>query len=175
MVSHVDVFPTLCGLLGIDAPDWLQGVSFVPLLRGERHDVREEVFAEVNYHAAYEPMRCVRTDRWKYIRRYYERSGPVLPNCDDSPSKELWLEHGWAEQAPPCEALFDLIFDPHETNNLAGDPEHDQILEDMRTRLDSWMQETGDPLLKGDVPAPSGARITLQDERSPGGESRIAD
>ncbi|MFO7958947.1 MAG: sulfatase [Candidatus Brocadiia bacterium] len=175
MVSHVDVFATLCELLEIEPPDWLQGVSFAPLLRGDVEQVREEVFAEVNYHAAYEPMRCVRTARWKYIRRYYDRRGPVLPNCDNSPSKDLWLEHGWSEQAPPQEALFDLVFDPHETNNVAGDAGHRSALDDMRERLDRWMEETDDPLLEGDVPAPKGARITRQDERNPGGESYVVE
>lgn len=173
MVSHVDVFPTLCDLLDMGQPASLQGVSVVPMLKGEAESVREEVFAEVNYHAAYEPMRCVRTRRWKYIRRYYQRSGPVLPNCDDSPSKDLWLAHGWANHAPPHEALFDLVFDPHEAHNLATQPEHQHVLDQMRGRLDRWMHETRDPLLQGEVPAPKGARITCQDELRPGGKSYI--
>ena len=173
MVSHVDVFPTLCELLEIESPDWLQGVSFAPMLRGETDAVREEVFAEVNYHAAYEPMRCVRTRRWKYIRRYHDRDGPVLPNCDNSPSKSLWMEHGWAEHTPPPEALFNLVFDPHETNNLADDPHHRDALEEMRGRLDRWLEQTDDPLLHGKVPAPKGARVTLQDEIDPHGQSYV--
>ncbi|MGD2176110.1 MAG: hypothetical protein PVJ27_11955 [Candidatus Brocadiaceae bacterium] len=117
----------------------------------------------------------MRTRRWKYIRRYYERGGPVLPNCDNSPSKDLWLEHGWADHAPPREALFDLIFDPHEVSNLATDAEHQRVLEEMRRRLHRWMTETNDPLLEGDVPAPKGARVTRQDELEPGGESYVVD
>ncbi|MFO7955934.1 MAG: sulfatase [Candidatus Brocadiia bacterium] len=166
MVSHVDIFPTLCDYLGIEPPDWLQGVSFMPLVRGEAEQVREEVFAEVNYHAAYEPMRCVRTPRWKYIRRFYDRESPVLPNCDDSPSKELWLRDGWDQMAPPQEALYDLVFDPHETDNLCGDPRAADALTDMRARLERWMVETEDPLLEGDVPAPRGAQVNDPDARS---------
>lgn len=43
LVSHVDVFPTLCELLGLARPPWLQGVSFLPLVRGETDQVRSEV------------------------------------------------------------------------------------------------------------------------------------
>ncbi|MBM3190888.1 MAG: sulfatase, partial [Chloroflexi bacterium] len=35
MVSHTDIFPTLCELLDIEAPAWLQGRSIMPLVRGE--------------------------------------------------------------------------------------------------------------------------------------------
>ncbi len=35
MVSHLDIFPTFCEYLGIEPPDWLQGVSFMPMVRGE--------------------------------------------------------------------------------------------------------------------------------------------
>src|SRR6266849_3914765 len=35
LISHIDIFPTLCDLLQIDPPAWLQGSSFMPLLRGE--------------------------------------------------------------------------------------------------------------------------------------------
>ena len=35
MVSHADVFPTLCDLLDIDPPDWLQGKSMTSLVDEE--------------------------------------------------------------------------------------------------------------------------------------------
>ena len=57
--------------------------------------LRDEIFAEVNYHAAYEPMRCVRSEGYKYIRRYDGRERLVLPNIDETPAKQLLLEHGW--------------------------------------------------------------------------------
>ncbi|MFO7955933.1 MAG: sulfatase [Candidatus Brocadiia bacterium] len=167
LVSHVDIFPTVCQYLDIEPPDWLQGVSFLPLLQGETDQGREEVFGEVNYHAAYEPKRCVRTERWKYIRRFDDRDSPVLPNCDDSPTKSLWMEAGWADMAPPQEALYDLVFDPHEAHNLVGAPRAEEALKDMRARLQRYMVETDDPLLDGEVPAPKGARLNDPDGVSP--------
>jgi arylsulfatase A-like enzyme len=167
LVSHVDIFPTVCDLLRIERPAWLQGVSMLPLVRGEREEVREEVFAEVNYHAAYEPMRAVRTRRWKYIRRYDDRRSPVLPNCDDSPSKDVWLANGWQNLAPEREALYDLVFDPNETCNLAGAPRAAEALADMRGRLERWMYKTDDPLLRGPIPAPEGAQVNDPDGMSP--------
>ncbi|MBN1247766.1 MAG: sulfatase [Anaerolineae bacterium] len=167
LVSHIDIFPTLCDLLGIEPPPWLQGVSLMPLIRGEATDVRDEVFTEVNYHAAYEPMRAIRTKRWKYIRRFDDRRGPVLPNCDDSPSKSLWLEHGWAEMAPDTEALFDLAFDPNEAHNLVSDPRAQAVLAELRAQLGAWMHATGDPLLAGRIAAPAGAVVNDPDGLSP--------
>ncbi len=173
MVGHIDLFPTVCDLLGIEPPPWLQGVSLMPMIRGEAEAVRDEIFTEVNYHAAYEPMRSIRTKRWKYIRRYDDRDAPVLPNCDDSPSKTLWLDNGWAELAPDREALFDLVFDPNEAHNLVGDPRADDVLSDLRARLDRWMEATDDPLLKGRIPAPAGAVVNDPDGLSPREEPRL--
>ena len=138
----------------------------MPLVRGEKEETREEVFAEVNYHAAYEPMRCVRTRRWKYIRRWTP-GRPILPNCDASPSKTCWLDAGWAAQEPPEEALYDVIFDPNEQNNRVGSPAAQDALTDMRQRLDRWMHETDDPLLTGHVPAPEGSKVDPQDALDP--------
>jgi len=174
LVSHVDVFPTICDLLGIEQPAWIEGRSMMPLVRGEADEINEAIFSEVTYHAAYEPMRCVRTRRWKYIRRFEERTGPVLPNCDDSLSKTLWMENGWKDHAPAMEQLYDLVFDPNETNNLAGDRAFAGPLGEMRDRLDRHMAETDDPLLAGPVPAPSGAKFSNPDGLSPREEPMVA-
>jgi arylsulfatase A-like enzyme len=175
MVSHIDLFPTICDLLGVAPPPWLQGVSLMPLVRGEVEAVREAVFMQINYHAAFEPMRSVRTARWKYIRRYDGRSRPVLPNCDDSPSKTAWLEQGWGEQPPAQEMLYDLVFDPNEAQNLASSERHGAILAEMRARLERWQQETADPL-KPDgsgIPTPPGAVVNDPDDLSPQGKTRL--
>jgi N-sulfoglucosamine sulfohydrolase len=167
MVSQLDLFPTICDLLDIEKPGWLQGVSMMPLLRGEKQSIRDELFAEVNYHAAYEPKRAVRTDRWKYIRHFGARRTPVLPNCDDSLSKDVWLEHGWKQRAVEPEQLYDLVFDPAERRNVAADPSLARVLDDLRSRLDRWMRETHDPLLTGAVRAPAGAVVNDPDGISP--------
>jgi len=174
MVSHIDVFPTICDLLEIEHPQWLQGKSMIPLIRGETDEINEEIFSEVTYHAAYEPQRAIRTQRWKYIRRFEERHTPVLPNCDDSLSKDVWMKHGWRERPVPQEQLYDLIFDPNETHNLVGEPLMAVVLDEMLGRLERWMRSTDDPLLKGPVPAPSGARFNDPDGISPQEEALVA-
>jgi len=167
MVSHLDLCPTICDLLNIEKPAWLQGKSLLPLMRGETRELHDEIFAEVNYHAAYEPMRAVRSERWNYIRHFGGRQHPVLPNCDDSPSKDLWLKNGWRDHIVPQEQLFDVIFDPNETRNLAGDPAYAEALTGMRDRLDAWMKRTEDPLPRGPVKAPPGAVVNDPDGTSP--------
>lgn len=163
MVSHMDVFPTLCELLDIAPPECLQGKSLLPLIQGKEEQIHDELFAEVNYHASYEPMRSVRTDRWKYIRRYTNRRKPTLPNCDEGETKSFWVEHGWANSAIEEEMLYDLILDPMEQSNLVDDIDCLPVLFDMRTRLNRWMTETDDPLLAGPIPLPDGAIVTDPD------------
>ncbi len=173
LVSHVDLFPTICEIVGIEPPAHLQGTSLLPLATGQPA-VRDEIFAEVNFHAAYDPARAVRTDRWKLIRHYdAEMTTPVLPNCDDSEAKAVWLEHGWGQRPKQMERLYDLIFDPNETQNLAADPAHAEVLAMMRGRLQRWMEATEDPLLVGEVKAPRGARINDKRGASPRDEPHV--
>jgi arylsulfatase A-like enzyme len=173
LVSHVDVVPTLCELVGVDPPDWTQGISFLSLTDGRAVRVRDDVFAEGTYHAAYEPQRMIRTDRWKYIRRFEPRAAPVLPNVDDSPSKDVWVEHGWPGWLLDDQQLYDLVLDPNESRNLATDPAYQHVLDDLRDRLKRWMAETGDPLLDGPVAAPPGAEVNDPDQRSAGDPTTI--
>lgn len=167
LVSLIDIFPTVCDVTGIEPPSHLQGKSLLPLVRGDVDRLHEEVYAEQNYHAAYEPTRCVRTERYKYIRRYDERENLVLPNADTTAAKEYLLEHGWRDQPRDQEMLFDLVFDPNEHNNLVGSSDYAEVLADMRRRLDEWMKATDDPILQGPIPAPEGAKLNDPDQSSP--------
>ena len=173
LVSQVDIFPTVCDLAGIPPPHWLQGRSMLPLLRGAG-EIRDEVFAEGTYHAAYEPQRAIRTRRWKYIRRFDDRRTPVVVNTDDGPAKNAWLAAGWAERAVPPEELYDLVLDPAEGENLIDRDEHAAVARDLRARLLRWMAETGDPLLDGPVDPPPGAEYNEQDQISPREPTRIS-
>jgi N-sulfoglucosamine sulfohydrolase len=167
LISHVDFFPTVCDYIGIEKPAWLQGKSFLPVLEGKATEINEQIFAEVNYHAAYEPKRAVRTRRWKYIRRFGNKKTPVLPNCDDSPSKEVWLKAGWGQQILDEESLYDLLFDPTEHNNLINNLAQREVAQEMRDRLHQWMLATNDPLLNGFVAAPPGAMVNDPNGISP--------
>ena len=147
MTSHLDIFPTVCDLLEIESPPWLRGKSLLPLVSQETPKLHDELFFEINDHAAYEAVRAVRTERWKYIRRIDEHRTPVLLNCDNGESKSLWLNHGWEHQPVPEESLYDLVFDPNETNNLVGHAASQAILTVMRECLMRWMESTNDSLL----------------------------
>lgn len=153
LVSQIDLFPTLCDLLAIARPAWLQGRSIMPLIRREVDRIRDETFAEVTYHAAYEPQRSVRTTRWKYIRRFADPPSPGT-NCDTGLSKDLWRRSGWPTRFYESEQLYDLVLDPDETDNLIADPASGKPLRELRGRLERWMRETDDPLLHGPVLPP---------------------
>ncbi len=168
LASQVDIFPTLCDLLSIDRPAWLQGISLMPLVRGETKHVREEIHGEVTYHGVYEPQRCVRTTRWKYIRRFddvlaprsaeggaWPRTSPFeqsLPNTGPGISRDVMINSGVGARLPAAEELFDLVMDPMERVNLTADPAFGRVLLHMRARLERWMRESGDPLLSGKGP-----------------------
>jgi arylsulfatase A-like enzyme len=172
-ISHLDVYPTLCELAGTEPPGWLQGKSLMPLVRGEVDRLHDAIFAETTYHAAYQPHRAIRTERWKYIRRFDEYPHPVLANCDDSDTKDLWVEAGWGEETVPTEQLYDLVLDPQEGRNVAAEPARAGVVAELRERLEAWMRETDDPLLEGPVPPPPGAIVNEQSQVSPDDPVRI--
>ncbi|MBI2925819.1 MAG: sulfatase-like hydrolase/transferase [Verrucomicrobia bacterium] len=57
-----DLFPTVCDLAGVRAPEGLEGRSLAPILRGQRKRVRSEIFG-----AYRDVQRMVRDERWKLI------------------------------------------------------------------------------------------------------------
>jgi len=169
LVSHLDLYPTLCDLAGLKKPDRLQGMSLLPLLEGKTDSLRNEIFGEVTYHAAYEPMRCIRTKRYKLIKRFDENLNIVASNIDDCTGKTFLVNSGYLEKPHQREMLFDLYLDPLERVSRIDDPGYLKIYNDLNKRLLDWMDNTNDPLLTGrKVKKPEGAVVNSQDCLSPG-------
>ena len=167
LVSHLDVFPTLCEYLALDPPDWLVGQSFMPACRGETDEGDESIFASHHYAgdlARYDIKRSIRTDRYKLIRLLPD---PQASDFEQAVKTETLISGRPTEDWPETERrlhalsegdlLFDLALDPSERVNVAHRPGYAEVRRDLGARLDAWMTRTDDPALRGQVPPPPGA------------------
>ena len=109
-VSLVDLFPTLCDLVDIPAPDELDGRSLVPLIEGHADDWQNTVYSEL-WRVLNGPSVMVKQDSLKYFR--FDNGA------------------GWPEQ------LFDLSSDPDECNNLIDNPTYAEVLTGLRAKVDA--------------------------------------
>ena len=160
------MFPTICDILDLPKPEWLQGVSLVPLFINTEEVVREEIFTEISFHAAYEPVRSIRTKRYKLIKRYDQDQSPVPANADGCPAKSDLIEAGYyIKNYFDNILLFDLKVDPLEKNNLAKHVLYKDILDVMVEKLQQWMKQTDDPLLCNDnqILIPKGGLVNKRD------------
>jgi len=155
LVSQLDLYPTLCDLLGLERKPWLQGQSLMPLIAGQQDSIRSEIFAEQTYHGRLEPLRCIRTERYKLVLRHFE-TGPLMRQ--DGPSTPVMEAAGYYDRPTGPLELFDLYLDPWEHHNRAAGPTYQDVLSDLKGRLEIWMAETGDPFPTGKFPEPPGGK-----------------
>ena len=123
----------------------------------------------MTFHAAYEPQRAVRTERWKYIRRFGDYPHPVLANCDDSASKEM-LSRGRvgrpARRRRSSSTTSCSTPTRRTTCPLDRAPARRETSCPAR-RLLEWMGATDDPLLDGPVEPPPGRSCNDPTQVSP--------
>ena len=65
VISAIDLYPTLCELVGAEIPAHLPGAGFLPVLSGG-HSRREEAIV----YDEYGPARMIRRGNMKYVHRY---------------------------------------------------------------------------------------------------------
>lgn len=152
MISNVDFMPTMLELLGQEVPGNVQGRSFKGLITGEGYTPHEAIYAEKTYHTYYDPMRAVRTEKWKLIVNFecapqQETSPDYDNNAKGYP--EIALGRPLPSVLHPLFELYDLEVDPYEQENLAYQPAYAQVRAGLIRQLRQWMQDTGDPLLEG--------------------------
>lgn len=161
IVSWIDFLPTLLEAVGGKAPEGIDGESFVGLLRGTATKHRNKIYATHTGDGRWNvyPMRCVRTEGWKYILNLHPdfafTSFIDLPG--ELTQREMWMS--WVDAAKsdseaalnvkryhkrPAEELYDLAADPNEESNMAGKPEQQNRLTQMREDIRQWMRSQDD-------------------------------
>ena len=150
LISNVDYFPTMLEWAGIPVPENVQGKSFFQCLENGSYQPNEAIFAEKTYHRDYDPIRCIRTEKYKYIINFelnvaYDAPSDIQQGAIYRTSVEKYMP------LRPRIELYDLDADPWEQENLAEDPAHQPLKQELHQKLIVWMKETDDPLLKGPV------------------------
>jgi arylsulfatase A-like enzyme len=155
LVAHIDLAATSLALAGIAVPAAMQGRN----LLASNPRPRDAVFsARDRCDETVEHLRSARTEHFKYIRNFLPQRPHLQPNAykDHKPTLIRLRELHGAGQLPElvekilfaptraAEELYDLEKDPFEIQNLATNPAHRSALEELRRRLDRWMEETGD-------------------------------
>lgn len=142
----LDVFPTLCDLAGIAAPDVVEGKSFRPVLERKVDRIRDVLYGV--YCGGTKPgMRAVKTHGWKLIK-YDILDGEVretqLFSLKENPY-EFLAEHHAAEVT----ALLKHKPDANQIN-LAGLSDHAAKQRELEALLKSEMKRLGDPYVLSD-------------------------
>ena len=173
MASLVDLLPTLIDASGGKAPADLDGKSFLPVLLGKTGRHRDEIYAAHTGDGQMNrtPMRCVRTDRYKYVLNLrpdtvYQTHISEGQELDGKSYWSSWEQLARTDAAAdrlvqryrhrPAEELYDLQADPWEQQNLAGERRQAGLLSRLREKLKRWRLQQGEDLTK--VPLPEDAR-----------------
>jgi arylsulfatase A-like enzyme len=155
LVSFVDFAPTMLSLCGVRIPESMQGSVFLGPAAGPP---RTHVYgARDRVDEAFDVARCVRGDRWLYVRNFMPHLSWMQPEGYSDAStfrRELTrlaragaLNADQLQYAGPrraIEELYDTAADPHQLRNLADTPAHRATLELLRGELHRWQLESRD-------------------------------
>ncbi len=152
LLINCDFMPTILDYTGAPQPEHVAGRSFRGIFEDGDFRPHEHIFTEMTWHDRYNPMRSIRTKKFKYIRNFGMRPLVYMPfDCWQGLAGRDMAGDYYTKVRPEHE-LYDLENDPLEMNNLADDVHYAEIVTKLRHAVDKWMQNTNDPLLRGDVP-----------------------
>lgn len=117
LVQNIDYAETLLDIAGIEIPDDMQGISLLPILKGEAVEWRDALYYHYYEYPGIHAVKKhygIRTDRYKLIHFY-----------DDIDEWEL----------------YDLEKDPKEMRNLIHHPDYRDIQKDLEERLAKMVEE----------------------------------
>lgn len=154
LIEHIDMAAMSLALAGIPLPKTMQARNAL----APDYRPREATFsARDRADETVDHIRSVRTERWKYIRNFLPQRPYLQPNAyKDHKPCVIALRAAEAAgqlndvqrllfaQTRAPEELYDLAADPWEVHNLAADPAHATTRQELRAKLDRWMEQTND-------------------------------
>jgi iduronate 2-sulfatase len=115
LVEYVDMYPTMLDLCGLEIPEWIEGLSFVPVLKNPQRDWKKAAFSQYPRGKGIEGY-SIRTRDFRYTEWRDENQGTILH-----------------------QELYDHRLDSLETINLAGNAEYLEVLQEHLEILnDGW-------------------------------------
>jgi choline-sulfatase len=107
LAELIDLYPTVADLAGLDYSSHLQGKSLVETMEIPDHPVRDVVFSMHKRHGKFSYL--LRSQKWAYIQ-YDEDGGAGME-------------------------LYDMENDPSQYNNLAHNPQYQEVVNTFQERL----------------------------------------
>tara|TARA_Y100000588_G_scaffold87464_1_gene93188 strand:- start:3525 stop:5399 length:1875 start_codon:yes stop_codon:yes gene_type:complete len=152
-VEFVDFGPTVLNLSGAVISGGIDGRPFL----GQGSQTREYTFNYADrFDEKYDFVRWLRKGKYSYQRNFQPFNFDGLQN--DYRYRQLAFEE-WRQlykkgklnavqkqffETRPAEALYDVENDPHETRNLAADPDLAKVLNEMRSLMSSKLHKIND-------------------------------
>lgn len=129
LVSLIDLPPTILRMAGIPVPACMQGRPVQEIWEAgigkTEKKWQQEIFLQISESQV---GRCIRTEKYKYSVRAYDKNGWL--DADSDTYRE--------------EYLYDLEKDPWELNNLVLDKEYERVRKQLGERLRERMEEAGE-------------------------------
>ncbi len=159
-ISGIDYTPTILEAVGLLDKLSCDGKSYLPLLKGEKHEGRNVVFTQFNTTSmkASFPMRCMQTGQFGYIFNSWADGATFFKN-----ESKIGLTYKAMKEAAEddreiadrvrffdyrCrEEFYDFRNDPDALNNLIDDPSYQEQVSFFRSELKKYMEQTNDPVL----------------------------
>ena len=168
LFAAIDIYPTVCGLAGLQVPKHCQGRDLSGIMRGKTADAAKIVFLMNTHDTAHNPY-----DGDKNTYELTQNSHPAGKNShstanqgNDAGEERKAARRAGGRTGPPQGpvfrgartdrytyavnengrwVLYDNLADPYQMKNLVDDVRHKELMDGFDAQIKAWLQLTGDP------------------------------
>lgn len=132
LLSAIDLYPTLCGLAGLEPPAHCRGRDVSAAMLGQPFEPSDSIFVFDSHSLP------------AYIR---EKRDPGGPNWAMPYYGVVTDRHTYTVNYRGDELLFDNLADPYQITELAEDPSSQELKTGLRRKAEEWVRAAEDPFM----------------------------